>query len=146
MAVRRKQLELQSFLHDTTVNSDKYDGESSLNVTLTNSTVDCSLNHPTVDSSLTHTPMEVTSMENPLKEATAMAKSPLEAMAMPKSPLETGGSRVEVFEPSIRLSRKVVIDSLDECSSSEDFNRIVDSDIWDQVGIIFIVYSILSFL
>jgi hypothetical protein len=129
MAARRKQLELQSFLHDTTVNSDKYDGENSLNVTLTNSTVDCSLNHPTVDSSLTHTPMEVTSMENPLKEAMAMANSPLEAV----------GSRVEVFEPSVRLSRKVVIDSLDECSSSEDFNRIVDSDIWDQVGIIFIL-------
>ena len=146
MAARRKQLELQSFLHDTTVNSDKYDGESSLNVTLTNSTVDCSLNHPTVDSFLTHTPMEVTSLENSLNDAMALAKSPLEAKAMPKSPLEAGGSRVEVFEPSVRLSRKVVIDSLDECSSSEDFNRIVDSDIWDQVGIIFIVYSILSFL
>ena len=146
MAARRKQLELQSFLHDITANSDKYDGESSLNVTLTNSTVDYSLNPPTVASFLTHTPMELTSMENPLKEAMAMAKSPLEAMAMPKSPLEAVGSRVEVFEPSVRLIRKVVIDSLDECSSSEDFNRIVDSDIWDQVGIIFIVYSILSFL
>ena len=128
MAIRRRQLELEILERERLqkLNDCKSsDNLEDLNVTLTN--------HNTSADLLSCNVQQVVGLEpvsSPRPNSCTQLNTSMEVM------LGEEGDKVTSHGESDNIMqhrRGIIIDSLDDCSSSEEFNRIVDSDIWDQV-------------
>ena len=130
MAIRRRQLELEILERERLqkLNDCKSsDNLEDLNVTLTN--------HNTSADLLSCNVQQVVGLEpvsSPRPNSCTQLNTSMEVM------LDEEGDKVRSHgvgesDNSMQHRRGIIIDSLDDCSSSEEFNRIVDSDIWDQV-------------